>query len=427
MMKTFPRMGRLLTIALFAFTVNPASAYDWPGLYDPLQMLTLNLDMAPADWETIKADTTYDIELPAMFWADGDTDELEPILVSVRRKSADALGDKVSLKIDINEYVDQKWNNIKKLSVENGDDVDVVAEGYAWYLNRVAAAASNSGYDPGLAAWVKLVVNGKDVGVYINVEQPDKQFLKNRGLYTKNETWLYKGDAVGTDYELKVGDSDSPTLTELCYSPFGAEGSDGGGKGNGKGKGGNSGGGSTGCTVPDSDSAMATELNKLIDMEAMLTLGAVSAFHMGPDDLFSKGKNFYSIDFLGGGKRLYTQWDLDTVFTSGNPEGSIYGTAKKGKKRGGTTELSQTAYQEVILNNSTFRAQYDRIMAGLLNGPLQIDAQYAFLNDLEVLLATALDADPNNNFGGSSAAERFDSLRKWVSGRVININDQLGN
>ena len=422
MMKSFPRMGRLLALTLFVLAANPANAYDWPELYNPARLITLNLDMDPADWDTVKADTTFDIEVPATFWADGDLDEPDPILVSVRRKSADALGDKVSLKIDINEYVDQKWNGIKKLSVENGDDVDVVAEGYAWYLNRVAAESSNSGYNPGLAAWVKLIVNGVDMGVYINVEQPDKTFLKNRGLYTKNKTWLYKAGDIGT-YKLKVGDPDSPTTTALCYSPFGAEESSGGG-GKGKGKKGGGGGGSTGCTVSDSDSAMATELNTLIDMEAMLTLGAVSTFHMGPDDLFSKGKNYYYIDFADGDKRLYTQWDLDTVFTTKSPDGSIYGTKKR--KRG-TTELSQTAYQEVILNNATFRKQYDRIMTDLLNGPLEINAQIAFLNDLEVLLATALDADPNNNFGGSSASQRFDSLRQWVSGRVDNINDQLGN
>jgi hypothetical protein len=157
-------------------------------VYDPLQLLTLNLDMEPGDWSKVKKDTTFDIEVPAMFWADGE----EPILISVRRKSADRLGDKVSLKLDINEFVDQKWSGLKKLSLENGDDVDVVAEGFAWYLNRVAAAASDSGYDPGLAAWIKLYVNGEYQGVYVNVEQPDKTFLKNRGLYTKNETWLYK-------------------------------------------------------------------------------------------------------------------------------------------------------------------------------------------------------------------------------------------
>ena len=127
---------------------------------------------------------------------------------------------------------------------------------------------------------------------------------------------------------------------------------------------------------------------------------------------------------MGSDKRLYTQWDLDSVFPSDKADGSIYGTAKKGKKFGGS--LSQTDYQKVILNNDTFRPQYDGIMADLLNGPLQVDAQIAFLNDLEVLLTSALEADPNHNMP-RGVPWRFDSLRQWVSERVNNINDQLGN
>ncbi|MDH3980051.1 MAG: hypothetical protein OEU91_06010, partial [Gammaproteobacteria bacterium] len=85
-MKNQPaRLGRLLAITLIAFTANPANAYDWPAIYNPLQMITLNLDMDPADWDTVKADTTNDIEVPALFWADGDVDEPDPVLVSVRR------------------------------------------------------------------------------------------------------------------------------------------------------------------------------------------------------------------------------------------------------------------------------------------------------------------------------------------------------
>jgi spore coat protein CotH len=415
-MKRHNLLGRLLAIALLTLITAPASAIGWPGLYDPTKLLTLNLDMSPDDWTTIKADTTYTIEVRAELWA--DEDETAPILVSVRRKSADALGDKVSLKVDINEYVDQSWNGVKKLSLENGDDVDVVAEGYAWYLNRVAAEASASGYKPGLAAWVKLYVNGEYMGVYVNVEQRDKTFLKNRGLYTKDKTWLYKAGSIGANYELKVGDPDSPTSAKLCYSPFGA---DGGGKGKGKG---NKGGGDTGstCEKPEGDAAMAAELDSLIDMEAMLTQGAVSAFTMGPDALFSKGKNFYFIDFAAG-KRLYVPWDLDSVFVSKSPDGSIYGTSKE---KGRRMTTSQSPYEELILNNPTFLASYDRIMGELLNGPMQIDAQIAFLYDLEALLASALAADPNNNIDGSVSG-RFESLRQWVTGRDANIKDQLGN
>jgi spore coat protein CotH len=436
-MKRHNQLARLLAIALLTLTTAPASAYDWPGLYNPTQLLTLNLDMDPDHWTAVKADTTHTIEVPAKIWADGDIDEPTPKLVSVRRKSADALGDKVSLKIDINEYVDQSWNGVKKLSLENGDDVDVVAEGFAWYLNRVAAASSASGYKPGLAAWIKLYVNGEYMGVYLNVEQRDKTFLKNRGLYTKNETWLYKASDVGTSYELKVGDPDSPTSAELCYSPFGAESAesayitdstDGGGKGKGKG---NKGGGDTGttsttgtttCKAPEGDAAVAAELDSLIDMDAMLTQGAVSAFTMGPDALFSKGKNFYFIDFAAG-RRLYVPWDLDTVFVSKSPEGSIYGTSKK---KGPDMTMTYSPYEELILKNETFRARYKQIMGELLAGPMQIDAQTDFLNYLESMLASALAADPNNNIDGP-ISERFDSLRKWVSGRVIDINKQLAD
>ncbi len=164
--------------------------------------------MAPGDWATIVADTTFDIEVPALFWAEYEA----PILVSVRRKSATLLGwDKISLKIDINEYHDRdgfgncetdggfadavcvsKWHGVKKLSLENGDDVNVVAEGLAWYLHRVAAD-SGLDYTTGLASWVTLTVNGDSKGVYVNLEQRDKQSLKNHGLWEGGgDTWLYK-------------------------------------------------------------------------------------------------------------------------------------------------------------------------------------------------------------------------------------------
>jgi spore coat protein CotH len=420
-MKRHIQLGRLLALALFALVTAPASAVGWPGLYDPMQVFTLHLDMDWDDWATIKGDTTYSIEVPAMLSADEEAlwvggDPEKRIKVSVRRKSADVIGDKVSLKIDINEYVDQQWNGVKKLSLENGDDVDVVAEGFAWYLHRVAAAASNSGYNPGLAAWIRLYVNGDYVGVYLNVEQPDKTFLKNRGLYTMNETWLYKASSVGANYELKVGDPNSPTSAKLCYSPFGA---DGGGKGKGK-KGGGTG---TTCEAPEGDAAVTAELDALIDMQAMLTQGAVEAFTKGPDALFSKGKNFYFADFSNGKQRLYIPWDLDTVFVSQDPEGSIYATEKKKGRR--TTE-SQSPYQELILNNPAFRERYNQIMTDLLNGPMSEAEMNFFLDDLELLLTSDLQADPNNNIDGS-IAERFASLRQWIKGRVADIQSQLSS
>src|ERR1044071_7405771 len=103
-------MKRKLTLAigplvLIVLTSAPAAhAQAWPDVFNPFQILTLNLELAPADWDKIRRDTTNTIEVPAQFWADGEA----PILVSVRRKSSRALPSesnpvKVGLKVDINE------------------------------------------------------------------------------------------------------------------------------------------------------------------------------------------------------------------------------------------------------------------------------------------------------------------------------------
>jgi hypothetical protein len=116
--------------------VQPARLHGQvPGyadLYDPFQVLNLNLEMDPDDWSTILNDTDYTEVRPAYFWADGES----KILVSAKRKPNVANGDKIALKIDINEYFDNlRWHGIKKLSLENGYDADVVTEGFAWYLH----------------------------------------------------------------------------------------------------------------------------------------------------------------------------------------------------------------------------------------------------------------------------------------------------
>jgi spore coat protein CotH len=304
----------LLLLALsatFLFNTTAQSedntALDWPGLYDPFTVLNLRLEVADGyDLDTILNDTTYDIEIPAWFWADGE--ESHKILVSIRRKSATAIPNeldpnkKVSYKVDINEYKNDpsgasSWHGIKKLSLENGDDENVVKEGFAWYLHRLA---SNSGldYQSGLASWINLYIDGQFMGVYVNVEQPDKQYLKNRELWEGGDnTWLYKMSSIDSPEakEAPEDDSgnviDSPESEALCYKPF---------KDRGR------------CATP---SDFKDQLNNNINMEGMLTLGAISAFHRSPDDLFSKGKNFYYTDALGR-KREYMQWDLDSAFGS---------------------------------------------------------------------------------------------------------------
>lgn len=405
-----------------AFLLNTASAQvpDWPDLYDPFTLYTLHVETVnPADLDAIRNDTTFDIEVPAWFWAENE----EPVLVSIRRKSASALPNeqdpnkKVSYKIDINEYHDDpggvdicenvpgitegcvsKWKEIKKLSLENGDDQDVVQEGFAWYLHRLARI-SGLDYQTGLASWVNLVINGESMGVYVNVEQPDKQYLKNRGLWAgSDDTWLYKmSDIDSPDVKEAPEDGlgnplDSPASQELCFAPF---------KNRGK------------CSTPAN---FKDQLNARINMEGMLTFGAVSAFHYSPDDLFPKGKNFYYLDYsdTAGFRREYMEWDLDSAFGSLNDNLDMYSQGR-GK---------HDTYEEALVDasNAPFREEYTAIIDFLLHDDT-FDATnlIAALQDMETLLGPALAADLNSK----GAAGSFGSLAAYIPLRIASMLDQL--
>ena len=134
------RYKTLIAAAVLSILQPPVGAETWPEVFDPLELLTLNLDVDPGDWEVVQGDLSFNIEVPARFHADGE----ESLLVSLRRKPGNTLGPKVSLKIDINEFEDQSWRGLKKLSLENGYETDVISEGFAWYLHRLAAGTSSS-------------------------------------------------------------------------------------------------------------------------------------------------------------------------------------------------------------------------------------------------------------------------------------------
>jgi hypothetical protein len=407
----------LLLLALSAtFLFNTTAqaednaALDWPGLYDPFTVLNLHLDLVDGDdLDIILNDTTYDIEVPAWFWADGE--ESHKILVSIRRKSATAIPNeladwenkKVSFKVDINEYYEddpravKTWHGIKKLSLENGDDQDVVTEGFSWYLHRLA---SNSGldYQSGLASWINLHIDGKPMGVYVNVEQPDKQYLKNRELWEGgDDTWLYKMSSIDSPEakEAPEDDSenviDSPESETLCYKPFKDKGR---------------------CDTP---SDFKDQLNSNINMEGMLTLGAVSAFHYSPDDLFSKGKNFYYTD-ASGRKREYMQWDLDSAFGSMDPNTNMYNQATKGR---------HDVYEKSLVEagDAPFREEYNDVIKYLLDddGPFDESKLLADLKAFEILLGPSLELDPNSK----DAADSFSTLAAYVTARIASMRGQL--
>ena len=361
-----------------------AQTDEWPAMFDPFRVITINLAMDTNDWETVRADTTYSINVPAWMWADGETNQL---LIEVKRKSDPEIGPKVSLKLDINAYADdQEWRGLRKLSLENGNGGNsIVKEGFAHYMHRLAWQHGLYQYNPGFATWVKLYVNGEYIGVYVHAEERDKQFLKHRGMWKEGATWLYKNDPNPVVESGSGGDS--PTYAYLCFSPF-----------------------RNSCAQPNLES----NLPPRIDMQGMLTLGAIEAFTANSDGLFTHdGKNVFFVDFLATNhlKRLYFPWDLDAGLGSSSVNEAIYGF--RGDHSG------------QILSHYWFRPWYLHIMTDLLDGPLSAASLTAFLNQLEPVLTPALLADVNNGLG-ETPADHFQSIREWVTNRINNVRGQTG-
>ena len=398
--------------ALFLFMlpiccVIPAQAQGWPEVFEPTVLRTLYLNMSSADWQIIENDLTYEIEVPAFFWSQGE--EANKMIVSVRRKSGDPIspangigGPKIALKIDIDQYnAVQEWHGINKLSLENGADNNVITEGIACNLHQMASGPEGYGYDAWRGNWVKLIVNDHSYGVYFNAEQLDKRFLENRGLYVYHDTWLYQYRG-SYDFSLEVGWEDyprSPAVNTLCYRPFRNEKNallepD------------------TYCNAP-SGTALVEQLDSLINMQGMLAKAAVNAFVCNPDSLFTHERNSHFLDFglFDGRKRMYFPWDVDaSTFQTAAP---IYG--------------SSTGYQQLIFGNPVFLARYKAIVCDLLNGPFTEANLLAFVDSIEPVLFQAVAEDTYNNLGTNNPediAAVFDDIRQSLADRVANVRTQ---
>ena len=391
-------------LALLAFSAAHADE-PWPAIFDPFRVQTIYIQIDAADWNEVLHDTdfydvTSDIRKPCQLWMSGDTAPnslATSLTVQIRRKSDSALPNesnpvKVSLKIDVNEYVaGQEVRGLKKLSLENGGGGNgILKEGFAMNMHRMAADAGFHHWNFGNASWVRVVVNGSYVGLYSCPEQRDVSFLKNRGMYKQGASWLYEVNGSLTRDD-SVNTTDSPTHTHLNYYPF------------------------RGPNSPPGN--FEQDASEWVEMRSMLTMAAIEAFIANTDGLFTKsasnqGKNSFLVDWLPSLKaqRTYLPWDLDGGFA--NTSWDIFA--------GGSGQQSQRRYQTLILQHYWFGEMYRQIFTELLDGPLSATAMNAWLDQWVATVGPALAEDPNADQG------QVASLRNYIAARIPNIRTQIG-
>lgn len=207
-------------------SVTPETSDD---LYDPSVLRTLFIDFENSDWESELEDFHgTDVDVPATITVDGQ--ELTGCGIRFRGASSYGhvpSGSKRSLNVSVDMVdEDQRLLGYKTLNLLNahGDDSMMSTVLYAHVARQYIPAPK--------ANFVRVVINGENWGIYSNVQQYNKQFLKENFDTGKGARWKVHGsprgggglEYLGDDpesyahpYELKSGGKKSvEKLIELC-------------------------------------------------------------------------------------------------------------------------------------------------------------------------------------------------------------------
>lgn len=176
--------------------VEPADVKNYPeaDLYDPQVLRTIFINFDDKDWEAEMADFyRTDVDVPATMIVDGKT--YPDVGVHFRGTSSFfgvPAGYKRSLGIST-DFVHKKQAlyNYRTLNFLN-------SHGDPSYMSTILYSTLAADHIPvPRANLVKVVVNGESWGVYVNVEQFNKDFLERNFKTTKGARWKVNGSPGG--------------------------------------------------------------------------------------------------------------------------------------------------------------------------------------------------------------------------------------
>jgi len=170
----------------------PAAVKSYPGasLYDPSTLRTVFLQFEDANWEDeLMAFKNTDVEVPAVMTVDGK--KYPDVGIRFRGMSSFGMVPE-TLKHSINVSMDfvngsQTLGGYKTLNLLNShEDATFLRSMLAYEISRQYLPAPKANY-------VRVAINGESWGVYINVEQFNKDFVKEWYATTEGARWKVPG------------------------------------------------------------------------------------------------------------------------------------------------------------------------------------------------------------------------------------------
>ena len=190
--------------------VSPTDVKNYPAsvpLYDSLTLRTLFLEFADADWEKEMEDFhKTDVLVPAKLTVDGQT--YPDVGVHFRGMSSYGMvsaGQKRSLNVTL-DFANEKQNlgGYHTLNLLNAHEDPIFMRPVLFYdIARQYLPAAKANF-------VKVVINGESWGIYINVEQFNKDFVKEWFNTKKGARWKVPGSPGGRGSLAYLGDDAAP-------------------------------------------------------------------------------------------------------------------------------------------------------------------------------------------------------------------------
>lgn len=357
-----------------------------PSLYDTKTLRTLYLRFHHEDWyEQLNAFYRTDIEVPADLIVDG---KIYPnVGVHFRGTSSyfTVESEKKSFNIAIDYGEDgQRLYGYKTLNLLNGH-VD------ASFLREMLYNQISRDYLPAMKTnLVKLVINGENWGVYINLQQYNKDFLAEWFGTKAGVRWkvgpgrggalVYTGDdpaAYQETYQLKTNNVENPwaALIALCKM--------------------------LDATTPDAE--LAANLPSLLNIDQVLWQIAVSNVFMDDDGYIHKGGD-YTIYQDVNGRFCLVPHDNNESFRFGREgRGGPGGGGPGGWSWGDLTDgmVSPVAHEDNparpvinrLLSNSQWRARYIAHVRTIVDEWLDWEVLEPIINEYQALIDAEIQQD----------------------------------
>ncbi len=172
-------------------------------LFDTSYVHTINIEIAEADWEDLKANPLNKTKYEADVTIDGETVQKVSFATkgntSLSSVASDSESDRYSFKINFGKFEDdQTYYGLDKLNLNNiYADATYMKDYLSYEIFRAA------GVEAPLTSYVFVYINGEEFGLYIAIEEIGDSYLQRTN---DSEGELYKPETEQLDNMIDGGD-----------------------------------------------------------------------------------------------------------------------------------------------------------------------------------------------------------------------------